>query len=240
MAGMALKLVSTKLAKQLSGYALLKFDIEYAARVFGLAAKYEDRTPERIQATRPSADDRIRALFAFEPILRKGGGVAQMDSDTRTDTEAVKSALFEAGVITYGRCFTSGARTRLSEDIFRGNLAEAKELHKKIMDARNRHVAHSELKMERSIVGVDLVEDLSYGKRPNLVAGVVAARRHVPSDERLQQLQAHCTSILERFIYQKFMEVGRSLREQLLQMPPAQIQALPDFASAPISVDDLI
>jgi|GEM_PF-3762800 len=237
---MALKHVATKLAKQLSGYALLKFDMEYAARVFGLAAECEDRTVEQVQADHPSADERMQALWAFEPILRRGGGVAQMDSDTRNTDEAIKCALFEAGVITYARCFVSSARTRLSKDIFRGSLAAAKELHRKVMDARNRHIAHSELKMERSIVGCQLVVDPMYGERPNLVAGVVVARRHVPPDQRLEELQAHCILILEQVIYPKFMEAGRSLREDLLRMPSAQIDALPDFASVPPSLEDLI
>lgn len=214
--------------------------MEYAARVFGLAAGFEQRTTAQLQAERPSAYERMQALWTFEPILRQGGGVAQMDPDVRNDAEAVKSALFEAGVITYARCFVSGARTQLNEGIFKGDLATARGLHRKIMNARHRHIAHSELKMEHSIVGCELVVDAKYGKRPNLVAGVIVARKNIPSDQQLNGLQAHCTLIADQVIYPKFMEVSRSMREQLLQMPTAQIEALPEFASVPWSVEDLI
>src|SRR5215467_1488079 len=108
------KIVSTKLAKQVSGYALLMYDMQFASRVFGLAAKYETRTPDQIRASRPSVDTRVRQFQAMDPVLRAGATVAQIDSDGRNESETVKAALFEAGIVTYGRCFNSGLRTHLS------------------------------------------------------------------------------------------------------------------------------
>jgi hypothetical protein len=39
-----LKVVTTKLAKQVSGYTLIMYDMQFAAEVFGLAAKLEVRS----------------------------------------------------------------------------------------------------------------------------------------------------------------------------------------------------
>jgi hypothetical protein len=240
MADMKLKVVSTKLAKQVSGYALLMYDMQFASRVFGLAAKHETRTPDQIRDTRPSLDARFRQLLAIDPILRAGATVAQIDSDGRNESEAVKSALFEAGIVTYGRCFNSGQRTHLSDSIFRGHISSAKKLHEALITVRNKHIAHSELKMERSIVGCELVEDQNYGRRPNLVMTILAIRRHVPTNERLTELQAHCDAIVAHVLHPKLLETARALRAQLLQMPPGQIENFRDFgAEAPV-IDELV
>ena len=240
MADVKLKIVSTKLAKQVSGYALLMYDMQFASRVFGLAAKHETRTSDQKRDSRPSQDARFRQLLELDPILRAGATIAQIDSDDRNESEAVKSALFEAGIVTYGRCFNSGQRTHLSDSIFREQLSSAKKLHDALIAVRNKHIAHSELKMERSIVGCQLVEDQNYGRRPNLVMAILAIRRHVPADERLAQLQAHCDAIVTHVIHPKLLDKARALREQLLQMPVEQIEAFRDFAVEIPVIDELI
>jgi hypothetical protein len=236
---MPLKIVSTKPAKRASGFALLLADMQFASRVFGIAAKLEKRTPEQIHGSRPSLDARQRQLLEFDPFLRAGATVAQVDGDVRNDSEATKAALFEAGVITYGRCFNSGARTQLSKNIFRGPLASAKKTHETLMEIRNKHVAHSELKMERSIVGCTLVDDKNYGERPNLVMSVLAIRRDVPSDERLTEFQTHCDLVVSEEIYPEFLATGSAVRDQLLLMPLEQIERLPDFATEPVAIDEI-
>src|SRR6266576_133920 len=137
---MALKLVATKLGKQVSDHALLMFDMQFAGRAFGMAGKCEARTAEQMQAARPSITDRVGLLTEMDPILRAGAAVAQIDSDIRNDSEAVKSALFEAGIITYGRCFNSGQRTHLSSKIFSGELAPQRNVHDALMKFRNKHI----------------------------------------------------------------------------------------------------
>jgi hypothetical protein len=132
---------------------------------------------------------RFRQLLQLDPILRGGATVALIDQDNRNKNEVLQSALFEAGIVTYSRCFNSGLRTRLSTDIFKGRLASEKKLHDAIITVRNKHIAHSELKMEHSIVGCQLVEDQNYGKRPNLVMTTLAVRRHVPNNEFLEELE---------------------------------------------------
>lgn len=235
-----IKEITTKLAKQVSGYAMIMYDMQFAARVFGLAAKVEERSPAQKLDSRPSVEMRFRQLLQLDPIMRAGAAVAQIDQDNRNEKEAVKSALFEAGIVTYGRCFNSGLRTGLSAGIFKGRLAAARKLHKAIITVRNKHIAHSELKMERSIVGCQLVEDLNYGKRPNLIMTTLVIRRHVPNSERLEELETHCNSIVIEVIQPKLLEAARALREQLLQIPPEQIAEFPDFGADVPCIDDLL
>jgi hypothetical protein len=235
-----LKVVTTKLAKQVSGYTLIMYDMQFAANVFGIAAKLEVRSPVQRYESLPSVDMRFRQLLQLDPILRAGDAVAQIDQDNRNENEVVQSALFEAGIVTYGRCFNSGLRTRLSAGIFKGRLASAKKLHDAIIRIRNKHVAHSELKMERSIVGCQLVEDHNYGKRPNLIMTTLRVRRHVPNKERLEELETHCSSIVSEVIQPKLLKTARALREQLLQMPPEQIENFQDFGAELPRIDDLL
>jgi len=234
------KVVSTKLAKQVSGFTLILNDMEFSARMFSLAAAQATRTPAQALDVPSLAEAKARELWQFEPLLRKGATVAHIDSAPHNDSEATKIGLFEAGIVTYGRCFNSGLRTRLSTDIFVAKLSSAKPLHDAIIGTRNKHIAHSELKTERSIVSCQLVEDMNYGKRPSLVMSTISIRRHFPTNERLLELQAHCSAIVVHAILPRLLESARALREQLLKMPTEQIAAFRDLAAEPPGVDELL
>lgn len=238
--GHGLKLVTTKLAKRVSGLALLMYDMQFAARAFDLATKRPARSPADRLASRPSAEARVSQLIALDSFLRQGAAVAQIEADHRNESEAERCALFEAGVVTYARCFTNGSRTQLKEDIFKGRLTSGRRLHQKIMAVRNKHIAHSELKMEHSIVGCQLVDDANYGRRPSLVMTLVRARRDAPSEERLQELKAHCDAIVEEALQPDMLDAARSLREQLLQMRPEDIDRLQDFGAATPTIEELL
>lgn len=211
--------------------------MEFAGRAFELAAIRGDRSAP---VQRPSLEDRARLWLAMDPILRAGAAIGQFDEDGRNESEAEKSALFEAGIVTYGRCFNSGLRTRLSKSMFIGELAGHRGLHEAMMKVRNEHIAHSELKMEKSIVGFRLVEDQNYGKRPNMVLSALTMRRHYPTTERLSELAAHCRAIVAHSILPKTLEVARALREQLLQMPAEQLEAFSEFGATKPNLEELL
>jgi len=101
-----MKLITTKTSKQLGGYLLISDDLNFAGRAFHLASTYNVRSLEEKKASRPSEMERVNQLFALDPILRKGGGVAQFDPDNRSESEIMRYALFEAGIVIYGRCFS--------------------------------------------------------------------------------------------------------------------------------------
>ena len=78
---------ATKLAKKLSGYTLIRYDMQFSGRVFGLAAKQEQRTAKDMSESLPSVEMRVHQLFQLDPILRAGASVAQIDPDYRNETE---------------------------------------------------------------------------------------------------------------------------------------------------------
>lgn len=242
MSSSGLRLIKTKPAKQISGYYMIMHDMQFAARVFGLAAKIEERTAEQKINGYPTADEEFRLIQRLDPFLRAGVPIARIDSDNRNENETMRSALFEAGIIAYGRCFNSGLRTRLSPGkIFKGNLQTANKLHHSIMDVRNTHIAHSELKMERSIVGGQLVEDFNYGQRPNLIMLAQVIRRHVPNNKSLEELEIHCNSIVTEVVRPKILESSRALREELLRMTPEQLAKFPHFDTSVLDdADELL
>jgi hypothetical protein len=94
--------------------------------------------------------------------------------------------------------------------------------------------------MERSIVGCQLVEDHNYGKRPNLVMTIMRVRHHVPNKERFEELEAHCSSIVSEVIQPKLLKTANALREQLIKMPPQQIENFQDFGAEIPCIDDLL
>lgn len=240
MDGAGLKVVTTKLAKQVSGYTFLIYDMQFAARMFALAARQPVRTEAEIWDDRPSSETRKSLLLEAEPFLRAGAHVAQIDNDARSESEAVTSGLFEAAVVTYGLCFNSGLRTRLSDSIFCGPLSGAKRRHDALIAVRNKHIAHSELKMERSVVGCQLVADPRYGRRPSLIMAILRIRRHFPTSERLIELENHCNAIVDHAIRPKLMETSRALREQLLTMPSEQVADFPDFGAEVPTIEELL
>lgn len=234
-----MKRINTKTSKQLGGYSLIKGDLEFAGRAFHLASTYNVRSPEEQRASKPSVNEKVDQLFALDPILRKGAKVAQFDPDNRSEREIMRYALFEAGIVIYGRCFSGGMRVRLSKNIFRGPLAAARSLHDKIITVRNKHVAHSEMKMELATVVCDLVEDQNYGKRPNMISSVISARRHSPKNDKLKELGDHCFMILREVVEPKLLECSNALREQLLIMPKEQFDSLPDLETARPDLDEI-
>ena len=227
-----MRLATTKLAKQLSAYALIDNDLTFCARAFALAAQTTVRTPQEKAESRPIAQEQMNQLWQAEPLLRHGATVANFDAEDRTDQEVSKAALFEAAVVTYGRCFNTGARTSLQTKIFTEDLLGQRTLHEHLLNIRNTHVAHTELREERSIVGFRLVVDQNYGKRPNMVMGITYGRRYYPDDSRLSEFAAHCNAVREKYLRPKLLEATKAFREQILAMPTEQIEQMPPFSTA--------
>ena len=113
------------------------------------------------------------------------------------------------------------------------------KLHKKIIQLRNKHIAHSELKQERSIIGFQLVRDPAYGIRPSTVFSNVTARRWFPKDKDLKKLSAHCALVDEQVVRPLMLKKAKALREQLLKMSEEDIESMRDFKDAPTTFDQM-
>lgn len=220
-----MKKLTSKIGKQFGGYALIKADLEFSSYVFARAAELSKKSEPPAGELFPNFEQH---LSAAHPRLRAGGTVT-FESAKTNPQDFDKRAYFEAGLVAYAKCFNSNMRTRLSQDIFKGALAPQKELHLWCMELRNSHIAHADLRLERSYAGINLVEDASFGKRPSGLLAAMLARRNVPNTQTLTELSRHCELIIEHYLGPQLDKTAREVREQMLRLSKEQFDALPDY-----------
>jgi hypothetical protein len=235
MFGPEKKLLDTKLAKQATGYWLIQGDLEFSRRAFHEASKLP--TLKELPASKAISHSELEemARTAVESAAKEKTAFIRTFKEQEGPT-VIRNALFEAGIVSYGRCFNSGARTTLGESTFRGSLSNRRQLHSLMIRVRNKHVGHSELKLERSLVGIQMVTDPRFGPRPSVAMSIFAVRRDAPSPERLLEMAAHCEAIIVDFLQPRLKKLGNEIREQLLRMPSEQIDVLPEYDRAMQSI----
>jgi hypothetical protein len=230
-----LKKLTTKIAKQYGGYCLIKGDLEFCIHVFTRAAELApQRTPTQSGEDSGGFAERVKLA---EPLLR-AGGVLDFEQNNIDTPEQDRRAFFEAGIVTYAKCFNASMRTRLSEDIFRGSLHGQRALHKWMMETRNHHIAHSELRLEKSYAGIVLVDLPNYGRRGVLMA--IMARRNAPRKDKLLEMAAHCSAIIKEYLSPQIAKTNSEIRKHYLRLTKEQYNALPDYFDVvnPIELPD--
>jgi len=110
-------------------------------------------------------DSATRALRRAIPLI----------PDNSDDAILLAEALWTSAIVTYARCFGSGRRTRLADDALAAATAQQLELHKKVIEQRNTHLAHVLSKLERSEVFLATAPD---GVRHSLVDVVLVRADH--------------------------------------------------------------
>src|SRR5262249_36370932 len=109
-------------------------------------------------------------------------------------------------------------------------LRANKPLHAWMIEVRNSHIAHSDLRLERSYAGIRLVDDPNYGKRPSAIVIAILKRCNVPRTERLREMARHCDSIISLYLNEQLAKVGKEIREQILRLPKHQFEELPNYS----------
>jgi hypothetical protein len=79
----------------------------------------------------------------------------QNDKEENAQTRAIQQALWTTSLIAYVRCFTTGKRFGLGEDIFDGK-ENAVKMHRYFKNMRDKHIAHSVNPFEQTKVGLIL------------------------------------------------------------------------------------
>lgn len=234
--GSKIKLAETKISKQLSAYSLIHYDIDFARNALYMASKIE------VEQLNIPADQytksHVLAMMSMDAVLKAGGAVATADANVST-IDIMKGALFEAAIVSYARCFNSGLRTSLSKKNIKQRIPSSLKLHEKWLDARNKHIAHSEMKQERSLIGFQMVDDPAYGARPSTVFSNITVRRRYPSNEDLGKLSEHCKLVDEKIVQPQMLEKAKALREQLLKMSEIEIEKMKDFKEAPTQFEPM-
>jgi hypothetical protein len=223
-----MKVLTTKIAKQFGGYNLIKGDLIFAGYVFSRAAALRSNIPRDWKDFGAIAVGMQAAFLASEPTLRKGGVVCTEDGLRNQDQDDCR-AFFEAGIVTYAKCFNSNIRTGLSKDIFKGPLYPNRALHEWIIEVRNQYIAHSDMQREGSIAAIQLADDINYGVRPSRIISGMQFRREVPLADKLGEMASHCDLIVKEYLTPKILKIAKEIGEQVLKMPKDQFDALPEF-----------
>ncbi len=230
-----IKIAETNIAKQLSAYTLIHYDLEFSCRAFTLAANFSDKK-KKID-TEKCTQSRVSQIAVLDPILRMGATVALLDRNQSETSTLAKTALFEAAIISYARCFNMSKRTSLTAKVFKGKLSPSLKRHEKIIKLRNEHIAHTELKYEQSIIGFQLVNDPAYGNRPSAVFSGLKARRAHPPSEDLHELRTHCQLVDEQVVQPILLKKAKALREELLNMSDEEIMRMRNYGESGHDID---
>lgn len=232
MSDLDYKLLNTKIGKQLSGYLLIRNDLDFSSWCFSEAIKL------------PCTSDSAESNFFEEDISKTSDSLMRDSARNKISmqygglpngNQTKRAALFEASLISYSRCFNRGLRTSLNKNSFTNKYE--KSVHTWIMEARNEYVAHPKLRGERSIVGFRLVHDQNFGTRKSMVMSIISTKRTSPENETLAKLANHCKSLID-YVDTRLEEMSTASREQMLKMPADQINQLPSHKSAMIKITE--
>lgn len=134
-------------------------------------------------------------------------------------------ALATSAIVSYARPFASGRRQRmqLSNDF---QVSEDQtELHKRIIEIRNKHVAHPVNEFETHAVFISY-----HVEAPEPIAtGIATGSMLLPSidPQEVEPLIVLCRSLLEQVHHKRAVESSRLL-ELAKQLKPTEILALPE------------
>lgn len=128
----------------------------------------------------------------------------------------VAQALWNAALVAYARCFTTGKRLGLKSSLFDGLDPGAAEAHQYVMNMRGKHVAHAVNPFDQVRVGVVLSPPGSANRN---VRGTVQFRQHLVGWDQggLETLQ-HLTDAAHAFAMRRYNEVEAALYDEALAL----------------------
>lgn len=125
--------------------------------------------------------------------------------------------LWSAALVRYVRCFASGKRYGLSEDVFEGLQVDPVGTHQWYKNLRDKHVAHSVNPYEQVRVGIVLSPEESQDRKI-LGTSTLAGAFICPDREGVKQLGMLATVLLKR-VAQMGKECEAKVLDIAKQMP---------------------
>jgi hypothetical protein len=119
-----------------------------------------DVAPQTVYEMRTPAAREVADLLAMQQDLTFVWEACDLLLDLPTDEPGLQAlltrALWSSALIAYARCFATGKRLGLKDDDVRRvpNGDEAVKFHRKLLDLRNKHIAHSVNPLEFIKIGV--------------------------------------------------------------------------------------
>jgi hypothetical protein len=125
-------------------------------------------------------------------------------------------SLWISSLIRYARCFATGKRFQISEDVFSALQGEPVKVHQTYIDLRNKHIAHSVTLAEQFTIGLLLSPKDSKEKKIEGIA-VLMAKLICTDVDDVWQIGSLADVVQKKMmeickIYEnKALEVGKSL-----------------------------
>jgi len=146
----------------------------------------------------------IKALDQLQELVKE-----------KTNDHVVTGSLWMAALVSYARCFSTGKRFGLSENLFE-NTEGGIECHNLFMNLRNKHVAHSVNSFEQVVVGLVLSPPASSERKVEGVSILSQKLLHFESEgiQNLRQLALIAMKEVERQgkeYQEKTLEVGKKI-----------------------------
>ena len=119
-----------------------------------------DGAPQTVYEMRTPAAREVADLLAMQQDLTFVWEACDLLLDMPTDDPGLQAlltrALWSSALIAYARCFATGKRLGLNDNDVRRvpNGDEALKFHRKMLDLRNKHIAHSVNPLELIKIGV--------------------------------------------------------------------------------------
>jgi len=121
-------------------------------------------------------------------------------------------SLWTAALLRYSRCFASGKRHGLSEDIYKDLPGDAVGVHQLYENLRNKHIAHSVNPFEQVKVGLILSPEKSQEKKVMDVSPFLM-KLVATTDDDVRQLGA-----LVKVFVKELMKNGEQYGEEVLRI----------------------
>ena len=139
----------------------------------------------------------------------------QLIDNDNNDDEILTGSLWIAALISYARCFSTGKRFGLSEQLFK-EFGGGVETHQFYINLRNKHIAHSVNPFEQVVVGLVLSPPSSADRKVEGISVLAQKLLHVNSDgiQTLRRLALIAIKEIERQVkksQEKTLEVGRQV-----------------------------
>jgi hypothetical protein len=153
-----------------------------------------------------------------------------LQEEQNHDQLMIKS-LWISALIIYVRCFTSGKRYGLTEDIYSELPGEPIITHRYYKDTRDKHIAHSVNAFEETVVGIILS-----GQEPESVEAIgvahLTSNRISDSAEGVRQLGGLAEHD-RRYVAQKAQEAQDRILNKARALPVEQLRTLPRLGVVP-------
>ncbi len=142
-------------------------------------------------------------------------------------------SLWTSALVIYARCFTSGKRYGLPEDIFSDLPGEPIAAHRSYIHTRNKHIAHSVNVFEETHIGVVLSTQDQEAESID-VLGVAELHSSRLSDaaegvEQLGRLAAHAI----RHVVQESEKLEKKILDKAKSLSVEQLRSLPRLGTTP-------